>query len=269
MSRVVGIATATIFMVLGVVMSAVPASAEGERRGNWDLYVDASGCAYDWEDQAWCGPDLVVHADVYIYDDDRYSATMRLIGPNGDVPLQYGANARYSQGRGASSTDPNYWGPSFEKRTPTGGLAPGRYGVTLSVDVSGRWSCSIYSRDVCNFLEPKSNVYAWVFDWNGASIQVPTINLMREAETNVVGRNTNKPWVLISAAAQPAKEGTPVTIQRQNENGKWQTVTQKKSGPLGYVTYTDKKAPKAKKVRYRIFASDAPDFALTVIARTK
>jgi len=220
-------------------------------------------------DQAWCGPDLIIHANLYMSEDDRYTATMRLIGEAGDIPLQYGSDARFNPGRGARSTDPNYWGPSFEKRTPTGGLAPGRYGVTLTLDISGRWSCSIYSRDVCNFLEPKNNVYAWVFDWNGTTMQVPTVNLVREAETNVVGRDTKQPWVLINAAVQPDQAGTPVTIQRQKKNGKWETIAKRKSKVLGLVTYTDKKAPKAKKVRYRIFATDAPDFALAVTARTK
>ena len=263
------LALAGVLVATSGVFAAPSASAQGERRGNWDLYVDASGCAYGWQDQAWCGPSLVIHADMYLSEDDLYSASMRLIGASGDIPLQYGASARYNPGRGASSVDPNYWGPAFEKRTPTGGLAPGRYGVTLTVDVSGRWSCSIYSRDVCNFLEPKNEVYAWVFDWTGASLQVPTVKLVREAETAVAGRSSNQPWVVLNAAVQPGVAGIPVTIQREKSNGKWETIAKKRSKVLGLVTYTDKKAPKANKLRYRLFVPDAPDFALTVTAKTK
>lgn len=251
------------------VMAAGTAAAEGERKGNWNLYVDAAGCAYEWEDQAWCGPDLVVHADMYLTDKDRYSATMLLQGPDGEVPVQYPLRTPYAAGRGAQSTDPNYWGPSFENRTPTGGLAPGRYGLTLSINVSGRWSCSIYSEDVCSFLKPRDAVYAWIFDWNGTSVEVPAIKMVKTAETNVYGRGTAKPWVQIDGAVLPAYPGTEVTIQRQASNGKWKTLVKKKSKILGYVTYLDKKAPVSQKVRYRLFATGAPEFALTVTARTK
>ena len=263
------LALAGAFFAASGVIAAPSVLAEGERRGNWDLYVDAGGCAYDWLDQAWCGPALVVHADMYLSDDDRYSAQMRLIGLNGDIPLQYGSNARYNPGRGARSTDPNYWGPAFEKRTGTGNLAPGRYGVTLTVDVSGRWSCSLYSRDVCNFLEPKSKVYAWVFDWAGTSVQVPTIPLIQEAETTVTGRKSSDPSVFLQAAVSPEKAGTRIVFQRETKKGKWKTIKTKKSRALGYVFYTDKNPPKRKKVRYRVFAEGAKDYALTVTARTK
>lgn len=250
------LALAGVFVAASGVIAAPSASAEGERNFNWDLNIDAAGCAYDWQDQAWCGPTLDIDSGLVIYDDDLYSASMRLIGPDGDIPLQYGANATFRSGQ-------------FEKRTPTGGLAPGRYGVTLTYDVSGRWSCTIYSRDVCNFLEPKSGVYAWVFDWTGTSMKVPTVRLVREAETTVVGRSSKQPLVLLNVAAQPAVAGIPVTIQRQKSNGKWETIAKKRSKVLGLVTYTDKKAPKMKKLRYRFFVPDAPDFALTVTARTK
>lgn len=252
------------------VISIPAASAEGERRGNWDLYVDANGCAYEWQDQAWCGPALVVHANMYLSEDDRYSSKMKLFGANGDVSLQYGADARFNPGRGSSAIDPNYWGPAFEKRTPSGGLAPGRYGLTLSVSVSGRWSCSIYSRDVCNFLEPNEEIYAWVFDWTGTTMQVPAVRFVREVETVVTGRTSSQPVVFISAAVLPRVEGIPVTIQRQKSNGKWETIATKRSKVLGLVMYTDKKAPKEKKLRYRLFVPGAPpDFALTMTARTK
>lgn len=260
---------AGVLLATGGVVAAPGASAQGERRGNWDLYVDAGGCAYDWQEQAWCGPSLVVHADLYLTDADRYFASMRLIGPNGDIPLQYGANARYSPGRGSSKVDPSYWGPAFEKRTPTGGLAPGRYGVTLTADVMGRWSCSIYSENICNFLQPKEVIYAWTFDWTGTSVQVPTVKLVREVEASVVGRNSGKPEVWLNAAVQPDTEGTRVTIQRQVSAGKWKTIATRKSGGLGLVSYIDKKPPKAKTVRYRLFVPGAQEFALTVTARTK
>lgn len=247
---------ASTMLISGVVIAAPSALAEGERQFNWDLNVDATGCTYDWQDQAWCGPTLDIDSGLVIYDDDRYSASMRLIGADGDIPLQYGANATFSSGQ-------------FKKRTPTGGLAAGRYGVTLTYNVSGRWSCSIYSRDVCNFLEPKSAVYAWVFDWSGTSTKVPTVKMVREAETVVVGRSSKQPRVLLNAAVQPGEAGIPVTIQRQKDNGKWKTIAKKRSQVLGLVTYTDKKPPKAKKVRYRLLVPDAPEFALTVTARTK
>jgi hypothetical protein len=252
----VKLALAGLLVATTSVVAAPAASAEGERNFNWDLNVDATGCEYDFQDQAWCGPTLDIDSGLFIYDDDRYSATMRLIGIDGDIPLQYGANARYSSG-------------AFKKRTPTGGLAPGRYGVTLSYDVSGRWSCSIYSRDVCNFLNPKTGVYAWVFDWTGTSLKVPTVKMVRDATTTVIGRSSKKPLVMLNASVQPGEEGIPVTIQRQKSNGKWKTIAKKRSEVLGFVTYTDKKPPKARKVRYRLLVPDAPDFALTVTARTK
>lgn len=267
--RLTSLLAAVAVTVPVTVMGAGTAAAEGERKGNWDLYVDAAGCTYEWEDQAWCGPELIVHADMFLTDDDRYSATMQLQSSNGDIPLQYSLTTPYAAGRGAQSTDPNYWGPSFDNRTPTGGLAPGTYGLTLSINVSGRWSCTIYSEDVCNFLKPRDAIYAWIFDWDETSVQVPAIKLVKEAEAKVFGRGTAKPWVQIDGSVLPAYAGTQVTIQRQTSNGKWKTLVKKQSKILGYVSYLDKKAPVARKVHYRVFATGEPDFALTVTARTK
>lgn len=269
--RVIRIVLAVMLIATGGSIAAPSASAQGERRGNWNLYVDVQGCTSDSMDQAWCGPELIVQADLYLSSEDRYSAQMRLIGPNGEVPLQFGPNARFIPGRGLRSTNPNYWGPAFEKRTPTGGLTPGRYGVTLALDISGRWSCSIYSEDICRFLRPRNLTYAWIFDWDGATLEVPVVNLIREAETKVAGRASAKPTVVINAVVSPDRRGTQVTFQRQTKNGKWRTIGRARSRVLGYVTFTDRSAPKANRVRYRVFASDAPnpDFGLTVTAQTR
>lgn len=266
--RSIATAITAALLLGGSILTAPQAVAEGERRGNWDLYVDAGGCAYDWQDQAWCGPSLVVHANMYLLEDDRYSASMRLIGVDGDVPLQY-ARTPYTPGRGASAVDPNYWGPAFSNRVGSAGMPPGEYGVTLSVDVSGRWSCSIYSEDVCNFLRPKSANYVWLFTWDGTSIQVPVTPLVQSVDASVIGRKTPQPWVRLDAAVAPDTIGTPVKFQRKTDKGTWKTIATKKSKILGYASYLDKKAPKAKKVTYRIFAGTEPEFALTVTVRTQ
>jgi hypothetical protein len=67
---------------------------------------------------------------------------------------------------------------------------------------------------------------------------------------------------------QPGVKGTQVTLQRQ-QAGKWKTIGVKRSKELGFVAISDKKAPQASKVRYRLFAADSLEFALTVTARTK
>lgn len=109
---------------------------------------------------------------------------------------------------------------------------------------------------------------AWVFDWAGTTMSVPIVRFLREAKTIVTGRTSSQPLVLTNGAVLPKVEGSPVTIQRRKNNGKWQTIATKRSKVLGLVMYTDKKTPKDKKLRYRLFVPGAPDFTLTVIART-
>lgn len=234
---------------------ATQASAEENRKGNWELFVDAGACAYEWQDQAWCGPSLVVHADMYLFPDDRYNATMTLQGPSGPVPLQYDGFVRYNGGRGASAVDPTYWGPSFETRTPTGGLAPGTYGATLSVDVSGRWSCSIYNRDGCSWLEGQRLVIPWVFEWNGQDTISQAIPTIQAAE----GAKFGNSLISVDAIVAPLRAGIPITLQKKT-GGKWKTVKTKKSGFAGRVNILDK----SRGGTYRVFAGGREEFALTI-----
>ena len=231
------------------------ASAEENRKGNWELFVDAGACAYEWQNQAWCGPSLVVHADLYLFPDDRYDATMTLQGPNGPVPLQYDGLVRYSGGRGTSTVDPTYWGPTFETRTPTGGLAPGTYGATLSVDVSGRWSCSIYSRDGCNWLEGQRLIIPWIFEWTGQNLITQAIPTIQTAQGAKYGKNL----IAIDAIVAPLKAGVPVTLQKK-AGAAWKTVKTKRSGFAGRIYLTDK----GRGGTYRIFAGGREEFALNL-----
>lgn len=254
MRKIAAVIIGTLVAVLG---PGLPAQGEGNRQGNWELFVDASGCAYDWQDQSWCGPALVVHAELYLDEEDRYSASMAMIGPNGDVPLQAGGSLRYNSGRGLMSTDPTYWGASFETRTPTGGLAPGRYGVTLKVNVAGRWSCSVYNKNGCSWYEGGEQTLVWIFDWAGQNTITPVIHRVDYAEGEASSRNR----VDFEANVTPSPNDDPVrvTIQQKTKKG-WKTVATRSSIGTGEMLFSVKGRPGT----YRLFADQNPAFAVTV-----
>jgi hypothetical protein len=265
MKRTIGALLAGVVAFSGLTAVA-PTAGANAYRGNWDLFVGGTGCTSASQDQAWCGTGFVVRANLYVDDDDLVTGSMRLIGSNGDIPLKNGGASLLWNPRVIQQVDPTYKGQAFESRAATGQLAPGNYGLILTITTAGRWSCSIYSKDVCNWQDDKETVIPWFFEWTGTDQLVPVINVVTSVRALYL--ESKKSGVAVDGVVIPNREGIPIRLQKR-VNGKWKTLGTKNTGVLGFVDFVDRTPNKTAKATYRMFAVDAPTFALKVTERVK
>lgn len=145
---------------------------EGERAGDGRLVVDPISCMFEWQDQNYCGPSLVVRLPpLFGLSEGFFSGKAILTGPGGAVPLEYGESLSFQSNRGLSISDSAYWGDAFEKHSPTN-LQFGEYSYEVDVEMSGKWMCSIYSKSGCSFVDAHRFQSTYQFSWNGSRIDV-------------------------------------------------------------------------------------------------
>ena len=156
---------ASVVVVGGLVLPGSPAAAA---EGDWLLTASTeSVCVYDFEDPAWCGPELSVQVPYLLTSDDLYSATFTITGPSGPVATK-SSRAFYRETPRPSR---------FTTSTPTG-LPAGTYRVSFDLSVSGRWSCSVYNPSGCSWRGGISASYDYDVPWGGAPVTVqPTWQL--------------------------------------------------------------------------------------------
>jgi hypothetical protein len=164
-----------IFSVVGVfpeISQAQNVVDEGERTGDGRLVVDPISCMFEWQDQNYCGPSLVVRLPpLFGLSDGFFAGKAILTGPSGAVPLQFGESLSFQSNRGLSVSDRAYWGDAFEKHVPTD-LPFGEYTYEVDVEMSGKWICSIYSKSGCSFYEGHRFQSTYQFSWNGSRIDI-------------------------------------------------------------------------------------------------
>lgn len=170
------------WFLLGVILSVVGVFPEisqaqnvveeGERIGDGRLVVDPISCMFEWQDQNYCGPSLVVRLPpLFGLSYEYFSGKAILTGPSGVVPLQYGDFLSYTSYRGASISDRGYWGEALEKNTPTN-LPFGEYTYEVNAETLGEWKCSIVLKSGCFFYEGRRFQSTYRFSWNGSRIDV-------------------------------------------------------------------------------------------------
>jgi hypothetical protein len=266
MKKSVALMLTALLGVVGLFAVAPTANAD-TYKGNWELFLGNATCSGIDRAQSWCGTAFVVHADMLLSADDLVLGRLRLIGPNGDLPIQDQGLALPISRIPPQKIDPTYLGLSFEGRAASGQLVPGNYGLILTADTFGRWSCSIYSKSICNWLEPKKILMTWLFEWTGEDQVVQPLNVVSNLRTDTAGSGA-KPRVVVTAAVSPARAGAEVTIQKRVK-GKWVVLATKTSRDLGLAQYVDRSVKKGTTATYRVFAVNSPTINLKVTQKVR
>lgn len=243
--RVVG-AVAAVTLVAGALAQS-PASANSA--DDWFvLAVDPAGCSAPWDkDPAFCGPDLVVRTVWPTME--TVTVEFSLEGPGGAVPLE---SPRTISGNGrprppSMPTGLGWGGAYADTRTPTG-LAPGRYTLSMNYAAPGRWTCSVFDRQVCRYADPYSGSERYTFDWTGeAKFVVPEYTVSSFSVSPSKTRKGQKTLLLEAFTGGTRYRGKDRVVSFERLDGQtWTplaTAKDEAGGARAYVKVPAQRAP--------------------------
>lgn len=242
-------------------LSLIPAvPAQAAEIDPWSLLITPAGCESALGDPAYCGPRVLVTVP-YItsaLNGDTFSGgRLTLVGPNGPVPLkeeEFLGIQSY-----VSVPDPNYAGAALAARVGTEAMVPGTYTVRLDYEISGRWRCSVYYENGCNWTDDQEIRKIWQFNYADAPAIVP-----QRASVSSLLLLDGKPKKGKSAVTglvsfQGADAGDRVIVQVR-DGKKWKTIGRyriKQDDLLLQMANVYMNAP-AGKQRFRAFVKGTP-----------
>ena len=222
---VIHVRSLIVAAIAAVIASLVPAtSANAAEIEPWSLLATSPGCESSLLDEDYCGPRLVVtvpYVTAVVNDDTFSGGRLTVKGPAGPVPLR--AEEFLAVQSDVSLSNPGYAGAAVAARVGTGAMAPGLYTVRLDYEIAGRWRCSAYYENGCNWTDDREIQKIWQFRYTGAPAIVPQQASISSLLLLDGKPKKGKPAVAGIVSFQGASAGDRVIVQVR-DGKKWETI---------------------------------------------